>query len=189
VQRHSGGTYFTKACAHVVQLRRDLAAAEHYERLSARATKLREMLAQAPIVPTSDPLPASFNATPLAADRGYGRRTTPYTMVVEIVSCLGLAGFEKFRRGRKRNPARGSLKVRLLRILKREGVSPPGTLQTLPKAQARTLPTPSLRAAAPARTEARAAATRTRFNRPYRIVLMWLLAPCVQTPRRAVGEG
>jgi hypothetical protein len=134
--------YFTNACAHIVQLRRELAAAEDYERLSARATKLREVLAQAPIVPTSDPLPASFNATlgrwlPIGGTDGV---PLLYTMVVEIVSCLGLAGLEKFRRGCKRNPARGSLTVRLLRILKRERVSPPGTLQTLPKAQTRTPP-------------------------------------------------
>ncbi|HSR81061.1 MAG TPA: hypothetical protein VLL28_09815 [Hyphomicrobiaceae bacterium] len=55
--------YFAKACAHTVQLRCELAAAQDYERLSARAAELRQSLALAPIVSTSDPLPAAFSAT------------------------------------------------------------------------------------------------------------------------------
>src|SRR5204862_3894755 len=55
--------HFAKACAQVVQLRRELAAAEDYERLSARTAELRKGLAEAPIVATSDPLPAAFSAT------------------------------------------------------------------------------------------------------------------------------
>jgi hypothetical protein len=42
--------HFANACAQVVQLRRELAAAQEYERLSARATELRGRLAEAPIV-------------------------------------------------------------------------------------------------------------------------------------------
>ena len=46
-----------------MQLRRQLAAAQDYERLSTRAAELRRSLAEAPIVATSDPLPAAFNST------------------------------------------------------------------------------------------------------------------------------
>ena len=53
-------THFAKACAQIVQLRRELALAEDYERLSARAGELRRGLAAAPIVATTDPLPAAF---------------------------------------------------------------------------------------------------------------------------------
>jgi hypothetical protein len=52
--------YFARACAQVVQLHRELAAAGDYERLSMRAGELRKGLAAAPIVATSDPLPAAF---------------------------------------------------------------------------------------------------------------------------------
>jgi len=55
-------TYFQRACAHVVRLRRELVAAQDFERLSAQAAELRKGLADAPIVATSDPLPEAFSA-------------------------------------------------------------------------------------------------------------------------------
>jgi hypothetical protein len=86
--------YFMKACAQIVQLRRELAASEDYERLSARATELRKGLAEAPIVATSDPLPAAFSATlgrvlPMSGAEGIALLLT---VVVELISCFGLAG-------------------------------------------------------------------------------------------------
>ena len=86
--------HFAKACAQVVQLRRELAAAQDYEQLSARAGELRKSLAAAPIVATSDPLPAAFSATlgrvlPIGGTEGVAMLLT---MVVEIMSCFGLAG-------------------------------------------------------------------------------------------------
>ena len=86
--------YFVKACAQIVQLRRELAASEDYERLSARATELRKGLAEAPIVATSDPLPAAFSATlgrvlPMSGAEGVALLLT---VVVELISCFGLAG-------------------------------------------------------------------------------------------------
>jgi hypothetical protein len=45
-----------------VQFQRELAAARDYERLSQRAAELRRGLANAPIIATSDPLPAAFSA-------------------------------------------------------------------------------------------------------------------------------
>jgi hypothetical protein len=87
-------TYFAKACAQVVQLRRELAASQDYERLSARAAELRKGLAGAPIVATSNPLPAAFSATwgrvlPLGGTEGVALLLT---MVVELISSFGLAG-------------------------------------------------------------------------------------------------
>jgi len=85
--------HLARACAHVVQLRRELAAAQDYERLSARAAELRKELAEAPIVATMDPLPMAFAATlgrvlPLSGTEGVA---TLVTMVVELVTCFGLA--------------------------------------------------------------------------------------------------
>ena len=84
--------HFARACAQVVQLRRELAAAQDYEQLSSRAAQLRNSLADAPILATSDPLPASFDATlgrvlPLGGTEGVALLLT---LVVEIMSCFGL---------------------------------------------------------------------------------------------------
>src|SRR5262249_5213595 len=78
--------HFAKACAQVALLRRELAAAQDFERLSARGTELRGRLAEAPIVATSDALPAAFSATlgrvlPLG---GTGGVALLLTMVVEL---------------------------------------------------------------------------------------------------------
>ena len=80
--------HFARACAQVVQLRRELAASQDYERLSARATELRKDLAEAPIVATSDPLPAAFSATlgsfvPIGGTEGVALLLT---VVVEVMS-------------------------------------------------------------------------------------------------------
>ena len=86
--------YFMKACAQVVQLRKELAAARDYERLSLRATELRTGVAEAPIVATADPLPGAFNSTlgrllPIAGTEGIALLLT---VVVELISCVGLGG-------------------------------------------------------------------------------------------------
>src|SRR5262249_59439342 len=49
--------HFARACAQVVQLRRELAAAQAYERQPSPATGFRTGLAPVPIVPPPDPLP------------------------------------------------------------------------------------------------------------------------------------
>ena len=84
--------HFARACAQVVQLRGELAAAQDYERLFARAGELRKNLAAAPIVATSDPLPAAFSATvgrvlPIGGTEGVALLLTA---VVEIISCFAL---------------------------------------------------------------------------------------------------
>jgi hypothetical protein len=94
--------YFARTCAQIVRLRRELAAAEDYERLSARAAELRKGLAMAPIVATTDPLPAAFSATlgrilPLSGTEGVA---TLVTLVIETMSCFGLAGLTALSNGR-----------------------------------------------------------------------------------------
>ena len=44
--------HFARDCAQIVQLRKELAAARDYERLSLRATELRQGVAEAPIIST-----------------------------------------------------------------------------------------------------------------------------------------
>ena len=97
-------TYFQKACGKVLKLRRELAAAEDYEQLDVRAKELRERLAAAPLVATTDPLPQAFAATlghllPLDGRVGVALLLT---LVIEIMSCFGLAGLRALREGQKR---------------------------------------------------------------------------------------
>ena len=96
--------HFARACAKVAQLRRELAAAQDYERLSIQAAELRRGLAEAPIVPTSDPLPASFESTlgrwlPIEGTAGVALLLT---VVIELISNFGLAGWLVLYRGRDR---------------------------------------------------------------------------------------
>jgi len=144
-------THFARACAQVVQLRRELAAAQDHERLSVRAVELRRTLAEAPIVATSDPLPAAFSATlgrvlPLGGTEGVALLLT---VVVELISCFGLAGLAVLYTERDQRP--GTPRFGSLAIAERDGgelvrASPPATLETVPRAEVVTLPKPSLTA-------------------------------------------
>lgn len=100
--RRSG--YFQKACANVLQLRRELAAAEDYAQLNTRVRALRESLAAAPPVATSDPLPEAFAVTigRLLAPEGRVGVALLVTIVIEIMSCFGLVGLTALREGHKR---------------------------------------------------------------------------------------
>jgi hypothetical protein len=106
--------HFMKACAQVVQLRKELAAARDYERLSLRATELRQGVAEAPIIATADPLPAAFSATlgrllPVGGTEGVALLLT---IVVELISCVGLGGVAVLcstRKQREGAPAIASL--------------------------------------------------------------------------------
>ena len=102
--RIQDSAHFARACAKVAQLRRELAAALDYERLSIHAAELRRGLAEAPIVATSDPLPASFDSTlgrwlPIEGTAGIALLLT---VVVELMSNFGLAGWLVLYRGRDR---------------------------------------------------------------------------------------
>ena len=118
--------YFMRACAQVVQLRRELAASEDYERLSARATELRKGLAEAPIVATSDPLPAAYSATlgrlvPLGGSEGVALLLT---IAVELISCFGLAGLSVLSGGREERQGSGRTSARVRVPLPRQFVAP-----------------------------------------------------------------
>jgi hypothetical protein len=156
-------THFAKACAQVVQLRRELAAAQDYERLSTRLTELRGRLADAPIVATADPLPAAFNATlgrilPLGGVEGVALLVT---MVVELMSCCGLAGLSALYRGRNDGEPRSSASA-VPASLKAEGGALPGRRQS---PSPLTLPKPSLRAGAAGHAKLREP-TRTEASKP-----------------------
>jgi hypothetical protein len=131
--------YFMRACAQVVQLRRELAASEDYERLSFRAAELRKGLAEAPIVATSDPLPAAFNATlgrfvPIGGTEGVALLLT---VVVELMSSFGLAGLSKLYHGRQHSgtPTKGSLEVGGDRAGEGESAPVPATQQSISLAE------------------------------------------------------
>lgn len=101
-------TYFQTACAKVLSLRRELAAAINYEELEARAGDLRAALATAPLVATTDPLPKAFTATigrVLPVEGGVGVALL-LTAVLEIMSCVGLAGLRALREGQGREEKR-----------------------------------------------------------------------------------
>ncbi len=142
--------YFAKACGQVVQLRRELAAAQDYERLSVRAGELRKSLSAAPIVATSDPLPAAFSATlgRLVPIRGTEGVALLLTMVVEIISCFGLAALSALAAARDRQGHSGSSLEASLAVAEQGGIEgDDNPQQTLPQGQLVTLPKPSLKAA------------------------------------------
>ena len=104
--------------------------------------------------PTSDPLPAAFSDTlgrllPLGGAEGVALLLT---MVVELMSCFGLAGLSALYRGRDERepgtPEKGSLPAVLPASLEAEGGTPPATRQS---PSLRTLPKPSLRPVASGR--------------------------------------
>jgi hypothetical protein len=142
-------TYFAKACGQVVQLRRELAAAQDYERLALRASELRKGLAKAPIVTTSDPLPAAFSATlgqvlPLGGTEGVALLLT---MVVEIMSSFGLAGVATLYRTRAEQEGSGRSAEGSLTAEQRQGTLRSPQQPSLPRPHTHTHPRrPSLKA-------------------------------------------
>jgi hypothetical protein len=91
--------YFQRACGKVLDLRRELTAAEEYERLDARAEDLRKRLAATAIAPISDPLPEAFEATlgswlPITGNAGVALLLM---VVIEILSTLGTTAMKYLR--------------------------------------------------------------------------------------------
>jgi hypothetical protein len=85
--------HFQTECAHVLRLRQELVAAKDYEGLEARARELRHTLSNMPILAVQDPLPRAFAATlgmlvRVDGDLGIAQLLT---LVIEIISCVGLA--------------------------------------------------------------------------------------------------
>ena len=92
-----------------MELRRELAAAKDYEQLDVRARELRQALAATPLVATSDPLPEAFAATlgrllPLDGRVGVALLLT---LVIEIMSCFGLAALRALGEERGRPSREG----------------------------------------------------------------------------------
>ena len=106
-QRIRQSKYFQGACAKVLELRRELAAAEDYERLNVRASELRQVLASSPILATSDPLPEAFAATLGQFLKLEGRVGVAMllTFVIEIMSCFGFAALRALREEQGREAA------------------------------------------------------------------------------------
>jgi hypothetical protein len=183
-RRIQDSTYFMRACAQIVQLRRELAASEDYERLSARATELRKGLAEAPIVATTDPLPAAFDATlrRLVPINGAEGVALLLTIVVEIMSSFGLAGLSKLYYERSGRLTKGSPVVGGAG----EGRSAPvpATPQSIPLAEVVTLPHPSLSTAASGRSSLRKHSRREASGVPSNVLPM---RP--RPPSRAIPEG
>ena len=93
VARIRDSKYFQSACAKVLELRREWAEAKDYEQLDVRARELWQVLAGTPLVAASDPLPEAFAATLgrlLPIDGRVGVALL-LTLVIEIMSCFGLA--------------------------------------------------------------------------------------------------
>ena len=91
-QRIRDSRYFQKACTKVLELRRELAAAKDYELLDVKVRELRQALARTPLVANLIRCPA-FAATlgrllPLDGRSGIALLLT---VVIEIMSCFGLA--------------------------------------------------------------------------------------------------
>jgi len=178
--------HFARACAQVVQLRRELAAALDYERLSSRATELRKGLAAVPIVATADPLPAAFSATlgrvlPIGGTEGVALLLTT---VVELISGFGLAGIGALRCERSGRPVKGAAAAPSLDVASAARGSAAVTLRSLPERGEATLPQPSLKAVAPEGGRVQAHATREALNPPSNVLLM---RP--RPPSRALPEG
>jgi hypothetical protein len=161
--------HFAKACAQVVQLRRELGAAQEYERLSLRAAELRRGLADTPIVATSDPLPAAFSATlgrllPIGGAEGVALLLT---VVVELMSCFGLAGLSLYRGRDEREPwTPGAGSLAAVGPVS-EGGTPPLTRQS---PSLRTLPKPSLTAVTAECADLREATSREASNSPSNVL-------------------
>ena len=158
-------------------MRKELAAAQDYEGLSLRAAEVRKGLAEAPIVATSDPLPAAFSATlgrvlPVEGTEGVALLLTA---VVEILSCCGLAGLQALYDVRHQDresgsPIEGSLGGPGSRAAEGEGGSRVKVPQSLPGTQARTLPKPSLSAVASGLAKPPARSSKTSANPPSNVL-------------------
>src|SRR5262249_30340072 len=184
-----GSMYFARACAQVVQLRRELATSEDFERLSQRATEMRKALKEAPIVATVDPLPSAFSATlgrllPLEGTQGVALLLT---IVVEIMSSSGLAGLRALYRARDQHQSSGmpegsSLAVPALATAQREGALQSVAHQLPSPSQGATLPKPSLKAIPSAHANQQKAPRREVSNPPSNVLPMRPRAPSRTLP-------
>jgi hypothetical protein len=185
-------THFAKACAQVVQLRRELAASEDYERLSTQAAQKHKALAEAPILATADPLPSAFSATlgrlvPLEGREGVALLLT---MALELVSSFGLAGVAALHRMRdraSRTPKGGFLASPVLASTGSQGASQVAARLVSRRAQQVALPEPSPKAVRSARTSLQGASCREASNPPSNVLPMRPRSPQAAPPGNAGG--
>ena len=135
-----------------------------------------------------DPLPAAFSATlgrllPLGGAEGVALLLT---MVVELMSCFGLAGLSALHRGRDERepgtPDADSLAAGVPVSLEAEGGTPPATRQS---PSLRTLPKPSLKPAATGRGSFRKPMSREASKSPSNVVPMRPGHPSTSLPEGA----
>jgi hypothetical protein len=108
--------HFQKECANVLRQRQELAAAKEYERLEARARELRHALSTMAILAIEDQLPRAFAATlgrVVPVDAHFGVALL-LTLVIEIISCFGLAAVRALRTDTNAASASGNRFWRLL---------------------------------------------------------------------------
>jgi hypothetical protein len=130
--------YFAQACSRFLELRRELAAAQDYESLDVRARELRDALATMPVIAARDPLPSAFAATlgrlvPLDGEAGVAHLLT---LVIELVSCFGLAALRVLRDERGRDAGWETVP----RYLQFDQEPLSGTINAAPSAHAKVLP-------------------------------------------------
>ena len=162
--------YFQSTCQKFLDLRRELAVAQDYEKLDARAEELRHALAAAPPVATSDPLPQAFAATLgrfLSLD-GHAGIALLLTLIVETMSCFGLAGLRalKGETGRPYEPPSS------LRSRGGHGPKTPTEARAVGTSRIRTqiLPASSLKAARPGTSLDREGAPNRRARPPSEVL-------------------
>jgi hypothetical protein len=107
-ERIRSSRYFAPECSKILELRQELAAANDYERLEARAKELRDALSTIPIVAVQDPLPRAFAATVgrVAKVDGEIGIANLLTLIIEIISCFGLACLRVLWSGGQRDKSR-----------------------------------------------------------------------------------
>ena len=176
-----GSAYFAKACAQVVQLRRELAASEDYERLSLRAADIRKTLAEAPIVATADPLPTAFDATlgwlHIGGAEGIALLLT---MAIELISGFGLAAMTVLGRGGNQGEPQGAAVPRGSSTGER-GETAQAATKRHPTSLLSPLPEPSLKAAAAKQTRSREQGGKLR-SRPQSGIPRRYLRPSLNPP-------
>jgi hypothetical protein len=188
--------YFAQACSTVLELRRELAAAQDYETLDARARELRDALATMPVVATRDPLPRAFAATlgrliPLDGEAGVAHLLT---LVIELVSCFGLAALRVLRDERGRDAGSRNAAPRLLPIGLHGpsgtiGYEPGAVAHNLPDEAARILPRSSLKSAQAESRTAPTGMSREESEAPSNVVPMMRAQRSGTSQRRARRRG
>jgi hypothetical protein len=152
--------YFQHACTQVVRLRRELVAAQDYERLSVQAFELRKGLAGSPIVATSDALPESFDATLGRVLHVDGKEGVALLLaaIVELMSAFGFAGLRSLARSKVMGTSSQPVKL--------SEVDSSATARSVPRERGTAFPKPCIPTVLPARGRVQASASMEMLNPP-----------------------